>query len=98
MRRRGHSSYLVLAPVPLPLPSQPHSTALPSPERYDNRYEAEDPGRSSQNAQNANFALTEFSEVRLKGVLGTSPRIHREFIATCLNTGSKMLRISQRFE
>jgi hypothetical protein len=26
--------------------SQPHSTALPSPKRYDNRYEAEDPGRT----------------------------------------------------
>jgi hypothetical protein len=35
MRRRGHSSYLVLDPVPLPLPSQPHSTALPSPNRYE---------------------------------------------------------------
>src|SRR5215208_641303 len=29
----------ILAPVPLSLLSQHHSTALPSPKRYDNRYE-----------------------------------------------------------
>ena len=40
MRRPGHSSYLFLAPaVSLLLPSQYHSTALPSPKRYDKRYE-----------------------------------------------------------
>src|SRR5919107_1220198 len=61
------SSYRFLDLVPLPHLSQPHSTALPSPERYDNRYEAEDPGRTSQNCQNANFAFTEFSEVEVAG-------------------------------
>src|SRR5918995_5264553 len=36
MRRPGHSSHLLLAPVvPLPLLSQLHSTAPPSPERYE---------------------------------------------------------------
>src|SRR5215218_360576 len=33
------SSFRFFAPVPLPLPSQHHSTALPSLKRYDNRYE-----------------------------------------------------------
>jgi hypothetical protein len=48
----------------LPVLSQPHSTALPSPKRYDKRYEAEDPGRTSEKTQNANFALSAFCEVR----------------------------------
>src|SRR5918995_209380 len=39
-RRRGCSSHLFLYPaVPLPLSSQHHSTALPSPKRYDERYD-----------------------------------------------------------
>src|SRR5215210_5422596 len=29
----------LLDPLPLPLPSQPHSTGLTSPKRYDKRYE-----------------------------------------------------------
>jgi hypothetical protein len=41
MRRRGYSSCRHLDLVPLSLLSQPHSTALPSPKRYDNRYEQE---------------------------------------------------------
>src|SRR5215207_655229 len=43
------SSHSFLDPALLSVLSQPHSTARPSPERYDNRYEAEDPGRTSQN-------------------------------------------------
>src|SRR5215212_1699422 len=41
-RRRGSSShrFLALDPLFLPLPSRHHPTALPSPKRYDNRYEA----------------------------------------------------------
>src|SRR5215211_6524232 len=66
----GGEARVLIPPVPrsillAPYLSQLHSTARPSPERYDNRYEAEDPGRTSQNAQYANFALTEFSEVRI---------------------------------
>jgi hypothetical protein len=41
MRRLGCSSHRLLAPVPLPVLSQPHSTAPPSPKRYDKRYEKE---------------------------------------------------------
>src|SRR5215204_6887259 len=37
--RRGGSSHRFLDPALLPLLSQPHSTALPSPKRYDKRYE-----------------------------------------------------------
>jgi hypothetical protein len=37
--RRVHSSHRPLDPLPLALPSQRHSTALPSPKRYDKRYE-----------------------------------------------------------
>jgi hypothetical protein len=37
--RRDDSSSRFLGPVVLPLLSQRHSTALPSPKRYDNRYE-----------------------------------------------------------
>src|SRR5215207_4869973 len=37
--RYGCSAHLLLVGVPLPLLSQPHSTALPSPKRYDKRYE-----------------------------------------------------------
>src|SRR5215213_10927505 len=33
----------------LPVLSQPHSTARPSAKRYDNRYEGEDPVRTSEN-------------------------------------------------
>src|SRR5215203_5669470 len=39
-RRCGCSSHRPLAPVPLFLQSQRHSTALPSAKRYDNRYGA----------------------------------------------------------
>jgi hypothetical protein len=38
---------------------------------------------TSENAQNANFALTEFSEVRLVRNLRSSLTIHRQFIAAC---------------
>jgi hypothetical protein len=66
----------------LPLLSQPHSTALPSPKRYDNRYEAEYPGRTSENPQNANFALTEFCEVQVLFVLwGTYLFVGQEYAA-----------------
>src|SRR3712207_3745185 len=41
MRQRGYSSHRLLDPVPLPLASQYHSTALPSPKRYRKRYEKE---------------------------------------------------------
>jgi hypothetical protein len=46
----------LLAPVSLFLLSQHHSTARPSAKRYDNRYEGEDPVRTSENAQKAKFA------------------------------------------
>ena len=39
MQQCGASSHRLLDSVPLPLVSQPHSTALPSPKRYDKRYE-----------------------------------------------------------
>jgi hypothetical protein len=39
MQRRGDSFHRLLASVALPLLSQHHTTALPSPKRYDNRYE-----------------------------------------------------------
>src|SRR5215203_3725244 len=45
----------LLAPVSLFLLSQPRSTALPSAKRYDNRYEAEDPVRTSENPHKAKF-------------------------------------------
>jgi hypothetical protein len=48
-QRYGCSAHLLLARVRLSLLSQHHSTALPSPKRYGNRYEAEDPGRTSEN-------------------------------------------------
>src|SRR5215216_7487368 len=64
MRRCGGSSHPILAPVPLPLLSQHHTTALPSPKRYGNRYEREDPGRTSENALNANFVELRLCEVR----------------------------------
>jgi hypothetical protein len=38
-RRQGGSFRRLLAPVPLPLPSQPYSTAPPSPERYESSWE-----------------------------------------------------------
>jgi hypothetical protein len=44
----------------LPLLSQPHFTTLPSAKRYGKRNEAEYPRRTSENPQNANFAITEF--------------------------------------
>jgi hypothetical protein len=62
--RRVHSSHRPLDPLPLALPSQRHSTALPSPKRYDKRYEAEDPRRTSENPQNANFVEFYEREVR----------------------------------
>src|SRR5215208_2765791 len=40
-RWHGYSSHRLLDPARLSLPSQRHSTALPSPKRYDNRYELE---------------------------------------------------------
>src|SRR5215207_650129 len=41
--------------------------------------------RTSENAQNANFALTEFSEVKQKEGMGTSPYPHRcADLACCL--------------
>ena len=46
----------LLAPVSLFLLSQHHSTARPSAKRYDNRYEGEDPVRTSENPQKAKFA------------------------------------------
>src|SRR3712207_9135076 len=39
MRQCEGSFHRFLAPVPLPLLSQHHSTALPSPKRYEIRYE-----------------------------------------------------------
>ncbi len=39
MARRVHSSHRPLDPLPLSLLSQHHTTALPSPKRYDKRYE-----------------------------------------------------------
>jgi hypothetical protein len=62
----------LLAPVSLFLLSQHHSTARPSAKRYDNRYEGEDPVRTSENPQNANFALHDCCELRGDGVLGSS--------------------------
>src|SRR5215218_6831057 len=53
--RCGGSSHPILAPVPLPLLSQHHTTALPSPKRYGNRYEREDPGRTSENTYSTQF-------------------------------------------
>src|SRR5215208_4155170 len=50
MRQRDGSSHLLLGLVPLPVLSQPHSTARPSAKRYDNRYEGEDPVRTSENS------------------------------------------------
>jgi hypothetical protein len=38
-RPRGCSSHRDLDRVRLSVPSQPHSTGLPSPKRYDNRYD-----------------------------------------------------------
>jgi hypothetical protein len=38
--------------------------------------------RSAWNRNSANFAFIEFYEVRGLGILGSWPRIHREFIAT----------------
>src|SRR5215207_1554827 len=38
MAKRGCSSHRLLAPVPLPLLSQHHSTGRSSPKRYDERY------------------------------------------------------------
>src|SRR5215203_4213719 len=67
-QQNERSSYRFLASVRLLLPSQLYSTAPPSFKRYDKRYEAEDPGRTSENTQNANFAKTEFYEVRELGV------------------------------
>src|SRR5215203_6761538 len=57
MRRRCEgSSHPILAPVPLPLLSQHHTTALPSPKRYGNCYEREDPGRTSENSYSTHSA------------------------------------------
>jgi hypothetical protein len=39
MQRRGDSFHRLFDSVALPLLSQPHSTALPSPKQYDKRYE-----------------------------------------------------------
>src|SRR5829696_5514124 len=47
-RQCGGSSYRLLDPVGLPLLSQPHSTALPSPKRYGNRYEDGSMGQGSE--------------------------------------------------
>jgi hypothetical protein len=52
----------------LPLLSQHHTTALPSPKRYGNRYEAEDPGRTSENPQKAKFAAFQLAELLLPAV------------------------------
>src|SRR5215217_885360 len=65
----GGEARVLIPPVPrsillAPYLSQLHSTARPSPERYDNRYEAEDPGRTSQNAQKAKFAEFLFHALR----------------------------------
>src|SRR5215204_3909825 len=49
-QQNERSSYRFLDPVVLPLLSQPHSTALASAKRYDNRYEAEYPRRTSENS------------------------------------------------
>src|SRR5215210_3807013 len=38
-RRHGRSFHRPLDPGSLPLLSRPHSTAVPSPERYDERYD-----------------------------------------------------------
>src|SRR5215207_3733383 len=38
-KRHGCSTHRFLDPVPLFLASQPHSTAGPSPKRYEKRYE-----------------------------------------------------------
>lgn len=51
MRWSGCSSHLFLDPVRLPLPSRHHSTPLPSPGRYDNRYEPATSGSLSHTLQ-----------------------------------------------
>src|SRR5215208_1680344 len=62
-RRCGCSSHRPLAPVPLFLQSQRHSTALPSAKRYDNRYGAK---------WKSNFREYPECELRLDGVLRSS--------------------------
>src|SRR5215208_5068033 len=54
-QQSGGSSHRFLDPVPLSLLSQHHTTALPSPKRYGNRYEREDPGRTSENSYSTHF-------------------------------------------
>src|SRR5215217_953136 len=51
--RHGGSAHLLLDPVLLPLLSQPHSIALPSPKRYDKRYEDRFLSRGVPNCQNS---------------------------------------------
>src|SRR5215212_1197814 len=63
-QQNERSSYRFLDPVVLPLLSQPHSTALASAKRYDNRYEAEYPRRTSENSLKANFRECPKGEVR----------------------------------
>src|SRR5215208_3812446 len=58
------SSYRFLDRALLSFQSQHHTTALPSPKRYGNRYEREDPGRTSENALNANFVELRKGELR----------------------------------
>src|SRR5215213_2848701 len=65
-RRCGCSSHRPLAPVPLFLQSQPHSTALPSAKRYDNRYGAK---------WKSNFRECPIGEVRRIPILGTGVKI-----------------------
>src|SRR5215203_3913980 len=68
----GSEARVLIPPVPrsivlAPYLSQLHSTARPSPERYDNRYEAEDPGRTSPNPQKTNFGELRFHAVGYPG-------------------------------
>ena len=64
MRQRAGSSHRLLDPVLLPLLSQPHSTALPSPKRYDKRYEETVPKRIfARTTNHEDMVVTEDVEV-----------------------------------
>jgi hypothetical protein len=73
--RHGGSSHLLLDPVPLPLLSQPHSTARPSPNRYDKRYEHRFLSRGVPNCQN--------SSRRNKRCMLVSTRLGADFSIGC---------------
>jgi hypothetical protein len=79
MRRRGGPSHGTFDPVPLSLLSQHHFTALPSPERYDSRYE--------QTSKQILFGSDQDQTIATEDEKAAQPRIFGQYVAAVEDEG-----------